>query len=56
MAGAEEGPHQHEGMDMPSREALKLDRARSPLVTGGAVTAIIVAFALGGVLLRRNGR
>ena len=56
MAGAEDGPRQHEGMDMPSREPLKLDRARSPIVTGGAVTAIVLAFALGGVLLKRNGR
>jgi len=53
---AEHDMSQHEGMDMPSREPLKLDRARSQIVTGGAITAIMLAFAIGGVLLRRNGR
>ncbi len=51
----EHAGNQHAGGEMPSHEPLQLARARSPLVTGGAVTAIIAALALGGVLLRRNG-
>jgi len=47
---------QHEDMDMPSKEPLELARARSPLVTGGAVITIVLALAVGGVLLRRNGQ
>lgn len=47
---------QHDDMDMPSHEPLQLDRARSPLVTGGAITSIVLMLAVGGFLLRRNGR
>lgn len=50
------GEHaQHEraaGPDEPSAEPLALERARSPLVTGGAVGGIVLALALAGVLLR----
>ena len=49
-------PGQHEDMDMPSHEPLRLNRARSPLVTGGAVTTIVLALAVGAVLLKGNGR
>jgi len=51
---AETESRDHEDMEMPSHEPLALDRARSPLVTGGAVTSIVLALALGGLLLRRN--
>ena len=47
--------HDHEQMEMPSHDPLTLDRARSPLVTGGAVVTILAALTLGGLLLRRNG-
>ena len=47
---------QHEDMDMPTNDPLELTRARSPLVTGGAVVTIVLALAMGGVLLRRNGQ
>lgn len=47
---------QHAGDGQPpSHQPLQLARARSPLVTGGAIAAIVAMFALGGVLLRRNG-
>jgi len=38
----------------PTDEPLSLDRAGSPLVTGGAVVAILFAFVTGGLLLRRS--
>ena len=37
----------------PTDKPLSLDRAGSPLVTGGAVVAILFAFVTGGLLLRR---
>ena len=37
----------------PTDEPLSLDRAGSPLVTGGAVVAILLALVTGGLLLRR---
>jgi len=49
----EEGAaHEHSG-DAPSAEPLKLDRARSPLVRGGALASAALAFAVGIFLLRR---
>ena len=55
VVAEEHDPGQHEDMDMASPEPLRLDRARSPLVTGGAVATIVLALAAGGLLLRRNG-
>lgn len=46
---------QHAGGQTPSHEPLQLSRARSPLVTGGAIATIVAMFAVGGLLLRRNG-
>ncbi|MFQ5705335.1 MAG: hypothetical protein ACE5HT_15115 [Gemmatimonadales bacterium] len=46
--------HEEDEHDEPSAEPLVLERAHSPLVTGGAITGIVLAFALGGVLLYRN--
>ena len=37
----------------PSAEPMVLDRARSPLVTGGAVVGIVFALVTGGMLLRK---
>ncbi len=48
---SEEGEHA-EAAD-PTDEPLSLDRAANPLVTGGAVVAILFAFVTGGMLLRR---
>jgi len=56
VAAGEHEKSQHEGGDMPSHEPLQLDRARSPLVTGGAITTIVLMLAVGGFLLRRTGR
>lgn len=44
----------HEGHASPSAEPLQLARTRSPLVTGGAVTTIALALALGGAMLQRS--
>lgn len=44
----------HEGHAMPSPEPLPLARARSPVVTGGALITIVLALALGGTMLYRN--
>ncbi|MSR07262.1 MAG: hypothetical protein EXR93_09390 [Gemmatimonadetes bacterium] len=55
--GAEEhDTTRHEAMDMPSHEPLTLERARSPLVLGGALTTIVLALVLGSVLLRCNSQ
>jgi hypothetical protein len=40
----------------PTADPLELERARSPLVTGGVVLSIVVMLAAGGLLLRRNGQ
>ncbi len=37
----------------PNAEPMVLDRARSPLVTGGAVVGIVFALVTGGMLLRK---
>jgi hypothetical protein len=48
--------HEHSGEDAaPSTEPLALERARSPVVTGGALAGIIAALAVGTLLLRKNG-
>jgi hypothetical protein len=39
----------------PSTEPLELVRARSPLVTGGALFSVLAAFGVGVLLLRKNG-
>jgi hypothetical protein len=38
---------------VPSAIPLTLDRSESPLVTGGAVVGILLAFAIGATMLRR---
>ncbi len=56
-AGAGAANHSEDGEHAeaaePTDEPLSLDRAGSPLVTGGAVVAILFAFVTGGLLLRR---
>lgn len=44
---------EHTDAAEPTDEPLSLDRAGSPLVTGGAVVAILLALVTGGLLLRR---
>ena len=48
---SEDGEHAEAGE--PTDEPLSLDRAGSPLVTGGAVVAILFALVTGGLLLRK---
>ena len=56
-AGAGAANHSEDGEHAeaaaPTDEPLSLDRAGSPLVTGGAVVAILLALVTGGLLLRR---
>jgi hypothetical protein len=40
-------------MPMPSGEPLRLDRARSPTLTGVVIVAIVALLGLGVLLLRR---
>ena len=57
LARAVEEEHadsQEDERDEPSAEPLALERAHSPLTTGGAIAGIVLAFALGGVILYRN--
>jgi hypothetical protein len=50
-----EGTDDHAHADAtPSTEPLALDRARTPVVMGGAVATIVIALIAGGVLLRRG--
>ncbi len=51
-AAAEHAAHDKTEAE-PSHEPLELDRARHPLVTGGALVTIGLAFVFGVVLLRR---
>ena len=44
----------HEEIAEPTSEPLKLDRARSPWVSGGALASIVLALAAAGALLRRT--
>ena len=56
-AGAGAANHSEDGEHAeaaePTDKPLSLDRAGSPLVTGGAVVAILFALVTGGLLLRR---
>ncbi len=52
-ADEENGHGEHAEAAEPTDEPLSLDRAGSPLVTGGAVVAILFAVVTGGLLLRR---
>ncbi len=52
--GPEEQTPAREETQNPSAVPLALERARSPLVTGAAVTGIIVALAFAVMLLRRR--
>lgn len=55
VATAASAEHQH-GDTTPSAEPMALDRARSPVVTGGVVVSILVMLVAGSLLLRRSGQ
>lgn len=53
-ADAPAAAESHEGHASPTAEPLPLARAKSPLVTGGALITIVLALTLGGTMLYRN--